>query len=225
MDGGKGTSPVAVLVSGGVDSAVLTADLCERHAAVFPLFIRGGLIWEDAELRHLQDFLRAIDRPELRPLKVLDLPLRDVYGDHWGTTGRGVPGAETPDDAVFLPGRNLLLIGKAAVWCALNDVEVLALGSLAANPFGDSTPEFDEAMSGLVRRALGKPLRIERPFAQLSKADVLRRGAKLPLERTFSCINPMRGTHCGRCNKCAERRRGFEEAGISDRTSYSHALR
>ena len=213
--------PAAVLVSGGIDSAVLTAELCDSHTAVFPLFIRGGLLWEHAELEHLQRFLDRVARPELQPLQLLDQPVRDVYGDHWSVTGLDVPDAQSPDGAVFLPGRNLFLVAKAAVWCVLHQVEILALGSLHSNPFPDSTPEFDRRLEQLVRQALSSPFCIVRPFAKMSKSDVVHRGANLPLEWTFSCIRPVGGMHCGTCNKCAERRSGFAQARVSDPTLYA----
>jgi 7-cyano-7-deazaguanine synthase len=102
----------------------------------------------------------------------------------------------------------------------LAGVGTLALGSLSENPFADSTPEFDRAMEALVQRALGRPLCIVRPFASLSKCEVIRRGASLPLDLTFSCIKPVQHQHCGECNKCAERRRAFRQAGIPDNTPY-----
>ncbi len=225
MGGARDTKSAGGLLSGGVDSAVLVAELCEQYSSVHPLFVRSGLIWEEAELEHLQRFLTALARPELRPHKAFDLPVGDVYGDHWGMTGDRVPSWDSPDSAVYLPGRNLFLIAKAAVWCVLNDVRVLALGSLGSNPFPDSTPEFDEALGQLVQRAVGGSLKIIRPFRHLSKADVLRRGRTLPLHLTFSCIKPERGEHCGECNKCAERRRGFEQAGIADNTRYANPLK
>jgi 7-cyano-7-deazaguanine synthase len=213
---------VAVLVSGGIDSAIMTAEL-SGSSVVHPLFIRGGLVWEAAELEHLRKFLTAIARPELQPLVVLDQPVFDVYGDHWSTSGREVPDAASPDEAVFLPGRNLFLVTKAAVWCALRGLETLAIGSLAGNPFPDSTPDFDNELAGLVRRAmaLNGSFRIVRPFAGLTKAAVVARGEHLRLELTFSCIQPVHGRHCGQCNKCAERRRGFADARLTDRTVYA----
>jgi len=221
MDDAKCNS-VAVLASGGIDSAVLTAQLSKQYAAVFPIFVRSGLRWEEDELLHLRKYLGAVAGPTFRPLRVFELPVQDIYGDHWGLTGRCVPDADTADEAVYLPGRNLLLISKVAVWCALNSVGTLALGSLGGNPFSDSTPEFDRSFEVLVQRGLGTSVLITRPFASLSKVDVLRRGQMLPLELTFSCINPVSGGHCGRCNKCAERRRGFQHAGIRDMTAYAY---
>src|SRR5262249_14722660 len=99
-------SALAVLVSGGLDSAILLGEALRDHAAVHPLYVRNGLFWEPAELRHLRRFLEAVAGPALRPLTVLEMPVADLYGDHWSVTSRGVPGADTPDDAVFLPGRN-----------------------------------------------------------------------------------------------------------------------
>jgi len=48
--------------------------------------------------------------------------------------------ADTPDDAVFLPGRNVLLLSKAMLWCHLHGVEEVALAPLESNPFPDATP-------------------------------------------------------------------------------------
>ena len=217
---------VAVLVSGGADSAVLAVDLLGRFDRVSPIFVRFGLRWEDAELAGLRAFLAAVDRPALMPLVILDEPVGDVYGDHWSTGGAGVPGAHSPDEAVYLPGRTLLLATKAAVWCRLRGIATLALGTLASNPFPDSTPRFDRGLEAVLATALGGRFRLIRPFASMSKADVLRRGAGLPLWLTFSCLQPVDGRHCGRCNKCAERRRGFREQGRVDRTAYAtdHAI-
>ena len=118
---------LAVLVSGGLDSAILVGEAVRAYPAVFPLYIRTGLHWEDTEREYLVRFLAAIRTPALRPLVVLDQPVRDLYGDHWSTTGENVPGADTPDDAVFLPGRNVLLLSKSLLWCHLNGVPELAM--------------------------------------------------------------------------------------------------
>jgi 7-cyano-7-deazaguanine synthase len=112
---------VAVLVSGGLDSAVLAVDLLGAFARVFPIYVRFGLRWEAVELAHLGAFLKEAgrDRPGLMPLTVLDEPIAQVYGDHWSNEGRpGVPDAMTRDEAVYLPGRNVLLAAKAAVLSA-----------------------------------------------------------------------------------------------------------
>src|SRR5262249_41673509 len=129
-------------------------------------------------------------------------------------------GAETPDEAVFLPGRNVLLLAKALVWCHLRAVPAVALAPLAGNPFPDATPAFFAAYEAAVNQALAGRVEVLLPYRGLHKGHVLRRGRNLPLEWTFSCIRPVAGRHCGACNKCAERRRGFAEAGLPDRTQY-----
>lgn len=214
---------VAVLVSGGLDSAILSVDLLGAFETVFPIYVRFGLRWEAVELTHLQAFLGGVARPGLMPLSVLEEPVADVYGDHWSTGGADVPGSDTPDEAVYLPGRNLLLTAKAAVWCRLRQVDFLALGTLKANPFPDSSDAFFHDMESAANRALEGRLRIIRPFAGLTKQEVIQKGIGLPLELTFSCLSPVGGRHCGRCNKCAERRKGFRELGRSDRTDYAEA--
>jgi 7-cyano-7-deazaguanine synthase len=215
-------SDVAVLASGGIDSAILCVDLLREFKRVHPLYVRFGLRWEDVELASLRAFLGSVERPGLRPPHVLDEPVADVYGDaHWSTGGPVVPDAETADDAVYLPGRNLLLTAKAAVWCRLRGIEAMAFGCLRGNPFPDSTPEFFRDLERVVNRALAGRLRLLRPFERLGKEEVLRRGAGLPLHQTFSCLRPVGGRHCGACNKCAERRRGFRAAGWPDLTPYS----
>jgi 7-cyano-7-deazaguanine synthase len=214
-------APLAVLVSGGADSAILLGESLGKNSAVYPLYVRCGLYWEAVELEHLRGFLAALATPALQPLVVLELPVSDLYASHWSLTGQGVPGADTPDDAVFLPGRNVLLLAKALLWCHLHTVPAVALAPLEGNPFPDATPAFFQAYQDIVNRAVGGAVRTLQPYRGLSKAEVLRRGRHLPLERTFSCIRPVGGRHCGTCNKCSERRQAFAAAGIPDPTPYS----
>jgi 7-cyano-7-deazaguanine synthase len=217
-------SGVCALVSGGLDSSVMLAELAKRHAKVYPVFIRHGLVWEDAELRHLRQFLRSITpnlHHSIAPLTVLSLPVRDIYGAHWSTTGRKVPHAMTPDDAVYLPGRNLLLLSKAAVFCAERGIPIIAVGSLGHNPFADATPKFFRDFSAAASAGLSCRLKVVAPFRTLTKEQVIRRGKHLPLRLSFSCISPRRDQHCGRCNKCAERQQAFRKTGVEDKTAYA----
>ena len=210
----------AVLVSGGLDSAILLGESLGRLEAVHPLYVRQGLFWEKVELAYLRRFCEAIQAPGLQPRVILDLPVADLYGTHWSITGQGVPDAQSPDEAVFLPGRNLLLLNKALLWCHLRQVPALALGVLGSNPFPDATEAFFAGYQKVVHQALGGRVEVRRPYAGLSKTEVMHRGRNLPLGLTFSCIHPGNGRHCGRCNKCAERRRAFADAGRDDPTEY-----
>jgi 7-cyano-7-deazaguanine synthase len=212
---------LAVLISGGLDSAILLGQALHHYEAVHPLYVRSGLFWETVELPYLRRFLEHVACPALRPLEILDLPLDDLYGRHWSITGQSVPDADSPDEAVFLPGRNVLLLVKALLWCHLHGVPAVALAVLHGNPFPDATPGFFAAYQEVVNHALHGKVQIVCPFAGLRKAEVMRLGRNLPLEWTFSCIRPVAGQHCGRCNKCAERRQAFAAAGIADVTPYA----
>src|SRR5262245_48394692 len=118
---------IAVLTSGGLDSCVLLADLATK-ADVFPLYVEFGLAWEVEEQKALRAFIAALpvasagSSGHAAALEVLQLPVRSIYGKHWSTTGEGVPASDAPDIDVYLPGRNVLLIGLTAVWCAVQDV-------------------------------------------------------------------------------------------------------
>jgi 7-cyano-7-deazaguanine synthase len=216
--------PVAVLCSGGLDSAVLLVDVARRTGRAVPLFVRAGHPWEDAERRALARFLDAVSEPRVAPARDLALPMGDVYGGHWSMTGAGAPGWDAPDETVELRGRNLVLLSKALVLAAIEGWPTVALGSLGGNPFPDATPEFFAAIAATASRALRAPLEVVAPYRELTKSDVIRRGAELPLELTLSCLRPTPdGRHCGDCNKCRERAEAFLAAGVADRTAYARA--
>jgi 7-cyano-7-deazaguanine synthase len=217
------TSPptIGVLASGGVDSCVLTAHLLRQGYYVCPFYVRCGLAWERDELSALRAFLKAVATSQLEELRVFDLPLADLYGDHWSIAGRDVPDAESPDEAVYLPGRNALLCIKPVLWCGMHGIGRLALATLAGNPFSDASDDFFHRFEAALAQATGNHVSIQRPFAALRKADVVLLGEKLPLKLTFSCIAPDTGLHCGRCNKCAERQAAFVEAALDDPTEYA----
>lgn len=215
--------PVAVLVSGGLDSAILVGELSRTSPRVYPVYVRFGLVWEQVEEDALRNFLGVLNATHVAPLQVFHLPVEPVYGSHWSTTGHNTPGYDSADAEVFLPGRNLLLFAQAGVWCHLQHIPTIALGVLAGNPFPDSTPEYFAALQQVIGTAVGNSLQIVAPYRQLTKIDVLRRGAGFPLEETLSCIRPVGKVHCGACNKCAERQRAFQEAVLPDPTRYATA--
>ena len=148
------------------------------------------------------------------------MPVADLYGLHWAFGYGRVPDDRSADAAVYLPGRNLLLTMKAALYCAKQRIPRLAIGVLRGNPFSDSSARFFRQVSDVVQTAVGQRVLIERPLANESKVQVIRRARGFLLGLSFSCINPHGRQHCGRCNKCAERRRAFRAAGQIDPTPY-----
>jgi 7-cyano-7-deazaguanine synthase len=216
---------IGLLLSGGIDSAVLLGQLLKSGQRVVPFYVRTGCVWQAEELAAVDRFVAQIARPGLMQLVQLEMPLRDLYGSHWSMTGAQVPDDHTPDEAVFLPGRNPLLLIKPALWCLTHGIKELALATLAVNPFHDATPEFFARFEAMLATAMDARLEVVRPFAGLTKTDVLARGRELPLELTFSCLSPVGGLHCGRCNKCAERRHAFAAIGLANDTVYGDARR
>lgn len=220
--GGLGGQAVCVLTSGGLDSGVLIAALAREYAAVQPVYVRCGLFWEHAERYWLQRFLRRLrhTHQNVQALKTLSMDLREIYGDHWSLTGQNVPDYDSDDFEVYLPGRNIILLAKTAVFCVLRGIPTIATAPLSANPFPDGTPQFFQHLQDVLSEGMAASLSVRTPFRHLSKPEVIRMGRDLPLELTFSCICPQERLHCGACGKCAERIKAFHEAGIADRTSY-----
>lgn len=218
-------SVTGLLLSGGIDSAILLDQLLQRGRSVVPFYVRSDCVWDACEMAAVGRILSALARPGLRPLVTLEMPLADLYGDHWSISGDGAPDDASPDEAVYLPGRNPLLLIKPVLWCLREGVEELALATLSNNPFDDAKAEFFERFEGMIGAASGRVVRIVRPFEQLSKSRVMELGRRLPLSISFSCLSPVHGMHCGACNKCGERRRAFRRAGIADETEYAQERR
>jgi 7-cyano-7-deazaguanine synthase len=213
----------AVLFSGGLDSAVLLAEEAQA-SVVHPLYVSTGLAWEPVERAVAGRLLASpVFEGRVRPLVSLDFTVHDLYPPtHWAI--RGVPPAyDTPDEDVYLVGRNLVLLAKAGIYCAQHRIGRVALGPLAGNPFPDATPEFFGAMARALSLGLAHEIAVATPFRELHKEDVIRRGVELgvPLELTLSCMNPVGDAHCGACSKCRERRDAFRAAGVPDRTTYA----
>jgi 7-cyano-7-deazaguanine synthase len=226
----SGSSPLgstvetAVLFSGGLDSAVLLAQEAQ-HARVLPIYVSVGLAWEAAEqamAERLLDHLRLANGA-IRPMTTLVLPVGDVYpATHWAI--RGTPPAyDTPDEDVYLVGRNVLLLAKAAILCAQEHIGRLALGPLAGNPFPDAQPAFFTAMGQALSLGLNHSVDIVRPFETMHKEAVIALGRTLgvPFELTLSCMSPSGRVHCGACSKCRERQQAFAAAGVPDPASYA----
>ena len=214
----------AVLFSGGLERAVLLAQELRRAEAVWPIHVRSGRAWESAGAETCAQLVaEAPFTGRVRPVTTLTVDMREFYPpSHWAVIGQP-PAYDTPDEDVYLEGRNIILIAKAAVLCARRHVGRLSLGPLAGNPFPDATSEFFASMARAMSIGLAHPLEIAAPLSALHKEDVILLGLELgvPLEHTLSCMRPTNNRHCGLCSKCRERQDAFRAAGVADKTVYA----
>jgi len=211
---------IAVLSSGGLDSSVLLADLA-KNALVYPLYVRAGLSWENEEYTALQAFIGALNNSNIQAITALDLPVQALYVNHWSTSGSHIPKKHDPDSKTFLPGRNILLLSLAAVWCSLHEVHEIAIGTLRGNTFHDATADFFRQLGKTLSNGLDFQIEIRAPYREnYEKEDLIKHFPNLPLQLSMTCMAPKNGKHCGRCNKCGQRQAGFKAAGIKDLTTY-----
>ena len=105
----------------------------------------------------------------------------------------------------------------------------IGVNALDYSGYPDCRPEFIAAFEGLAELATkagveGEPFRIQAPLQMMTKADIVREGTRLGLDLglSWSCYDPTpAGEHCGECDSCRLRSRGFDEAGIADPTRYA----
>lgn len=162
---------------------------------------------------------------------VLPLDLR-AFGGSALTADIAVPKGGVGEDipVTYVPARNTIFLSLALGWAEAAGARHLFIGvnALDYSGYPDCRPEFIagfEALAALATRAGagGAPFRIEAPLQHMSKADIAREAARLGLDAgiSWSCYDPTPdGLHCGYCDACRLRARGFEEAGLPDPTRY-----
>lgn len=217
--------PSSVLIlSGGVDSTVLLANLLAEGRRVRALTIDYGQ-------RHRREIesARAVAAHHAIEHRVADL--RAVAG-LMGGNALTDPSVKVPEGhyeaesmkATVVPNRNMLFLALAGSWAVATKSDSVVYGAHGGDHaiYPDCRPEFADAMD----RALGlcdwHPVRLERPFVDWDKSAIVRRGAELgvPFALTWSCYVGGE-VHCGRCGTCVERREAFAKAGVPDPVRYA----
>ena len=134
-----------MLFSGGLDSAVLLARAA-REGPVQPLYISVGFAWEEQERAAADALLTSGAFAGARPVVALTADMHDVYPrSHWAIRGEP-PAYDTPDEDVYVEGRNIVLLAKASVFMARAGLSRVQIGPLAGNPFPDATAAFFDVM-------------------------------------------------------------------------------
>ena len=212
-----------VLFSGGLDSTVLVQQLIHDQASVRLLSINYGQRHKK-ELSHSSRIATSMNLPH----RILDLPdLAELLsGSSLTDSSVELPEghyAEESMKSTVVPNRNMILLAMAAGYALSIDFDTVAYAAHAGDHtiYPDCRPVFADAMQNALQLADWKDLRLHRPFVNLTKAELVRIGAKLgaPLHLTWSCYAGDE-SHCGRCGTCVERKEAFEVAKITDPTEY-----
>lgn len=140
-------------------------------------------------------------------------------------------GADIP--VTYVPARNTVFLSLALAWAEAAGARSLFIGvnALDYSGYPDCRPEFIAGFEHLAELATkagveGEAFRIHAPLQHMTKADIVREGTRLGLDlgMSWSCYDPSpAGTHCGLCDSCRLRHKGFEDAGIADPTIYAVA--
>ena len=224
-------APLAiVLLSGGLDSMVaaglareegfrllaLTIDYNQRHRIELDAARRIGSVL-GAE-RHI----------------VLPLDL-SAFGGSALTSDIAVPkdgaGGDSLIPVTYVPARNTIFLSLALGWAEASGARALFIGvnALDYSGYPDCRPDFIRAFESLAAIATkagieGERFSVRAPLLEMSKAEIAAEAARLGLDAglSWSCYDPTpEGRHCGRCDSCRLRAKGFAEAGLADPTAYA----
>ena len=135
------------------------------------MYVQAGLFWEHDEISILKKYIIKLNASSIKPIFLLQAPTQNILVNHWSVNGENIPEADSSDESVFIPGRNILLLGLASIWCSGNGIKDIAIGTLFGNPFNDAAKQFFEKFSNVLTEGLGSQIRILAPYISLSKAD------------------------------------------------------
>ena len=215
-----------VLVSGGMDSAVVLAMAREQGFACHALSVSYGQ-------RHTSELAAAAELAAAHAAehKVVTVDLRSIGGSAL-TADIAVPEAAGEGIPItYVPARNTIMLSIALGWAEVLGADDLFCGVNAVDYSGypDCRPEFVEAFERLANLATqagveGHRLRLHAPLIRMSKAQIALEGQRLGVDfsRTVSCYQAdAQGRACGRCDACRLRAEGFSAAGLPDPTRYA----
>lgn len=212
--------------SGGLDSTVLLYHLRALGHRVLALSVDYG-----QRHRVELDRARALARELGVEHEVADLRgiTHLLAGSSLSSAEIDVPLGHYTDEsmkATVVPNRNMILLAVTAAWAIGRKAQHVAYAAHSGDHtiYPDCRPEFAEAMAHAIALADWHRVTLLRPFVEMTKADIVRRGAELGVrfEMTWSCYQG-RAKHCGACGTCVERREAFALAGLPDPTEYEEA--
>ena len=219
-----------ILLSGGLDSATAMAMAEAEGFEIYALAFDYGQ-------RHAVELECAAAQAEMRAkdFRVAKIDLR-LFGGSALTDEIDVPKHDSVEElsgdvpVTYVPARNAVFLSYAIAWAEVlgaHDVYV-GVNALDYSGYPDCRPAFIEAFERMANLATvagvrGEILRIRAPLIDLTKGEIIRKGLALRVDyaKTTSCYDPAPdGRACGRCDSCLLRKKGFEEAGVSDPRPY-----
>ncbi|MBE2211155.1 MAG: 7-cyano-7-deazaguanine synthase QueC [Xanthomonadaceae bacterium] len=221
-----------VLVSGGMDSAVVAAIARAQGFDVYALSVAYGQ-------RHLSELAAAERVAKMTGAaqhKTVDVDLRSIGGSALtddidvptDEDGHEIGGGDIP--STYVPARNTIMLSVALGWAEVLGAKDIFCGVNAVDYSGypDCRPAFIEAFERLANLATKAGveeggLRVQAPLMSMTKGDIVREGVRLGVDfsQTVSCYQAdADGRACGHCDACRLRAQGFVEAGIADNTRY-----
>ena len=225
MSKSQGQKLAVVLVSGGMDSCVCAA-MARRDYELAFLHVSYGQRTESRERKAFEEIAEFYQIT--RKLVCRLNHLNQIGGSSLTDLSIPVEPADLNRKQIpssYVPFRNAHFLSIATSWGEVLGAEALYIGAVAEDSSGypDCRPEYYQAFNALIRAGT-KPetvLRIVTPIIHMKKSEIILIGSKLgaPFHLTWSCYQSAE-LACGRCDSCALRLRGFQEAGIEDPIPY-----
>jgi 7-cyano-7-deazaguanine synthase len=228
----RALKPAVVLVSGGMDSAVVLAIAQQQGFACHALSVRYGQR-HTSELDAANRIARALDAVAH---KTVGVDLRSIGGSALTDAQIDVPLDSDRDSSspvipvTYVPARNTIMLSLALGWAEVLGAADIFCGVNAVDYSGypDCRPEFIVAFESLANLATkagveGAGFRVHAPLLHMGKADIVREGLRLGVDfaQTVSCYQAdADGRACGHCDACRLRSEGFASAGVPDPTRY-----
>ena len=213
-----------IIVSGGLDSITLLYDKAETIALA--VSFDYGQNHGAKELPFAAHHCRKLDIPHITiPLSFMHRYFKSSLLDGAEAIPEGHYAEENMKSTV-VPFRNGIMLAIATGIAESHGLKRVYI----ANHGGDHTiypdcrPDFIQAMDGAATAGTFVNVRIEAPYTNITKADIVRRGTALGVDysKTWSCYKGS-DVHCGKCGTCVERKEAFLEAGVKDPTEYEPA--
>ncbi|MGE5555279.1 MAG: 7-cyano-7-deazaguanine synthase QueC [Methanocella sp.] len=208
-----------VVLSGGPDSATVAYWAKQQGYQIYPItFNYGQIAVKETEIG------QQIAAKLGTTTKIVDLSeLKAVFGSVTALCNTDIPLTSEFSNPIIVPFRNAIFLSVAVAYASAVGAREIFYGAHGSDEpnYPDCRREFYEAFEKAARLGTDQDITIRAPFNGYRKSELLREAEKLgvPLELTWSCYRDAK-KHCGRCESCVNRKKAFQEAGITDPTMY-----